>query len=289
VIFDHLAPVVNAAEAVALTGDVDHTMLLLRRLSLMDYGLLVLGLPDSRFPGISRLLPRMAAVDVQWSWTGSHGYDLFQSTRDFCILLQLHFQRETGRLLQGARILDYGCGYGRILRMLPYFTDINSCYGVDPWDRSIEICREDGVLGRIAQSDYLPETLPFAPEKFDLVYAYSVFTHTSQRATLAALRAIRSRISDRGLLVITVRPIEVAERDFWKERPTFDKSAFVDAYRSTGYAYFPTAFRVVDGDDVYGDAAIDPAWFASACPYFQLVTYDRGVDHDQTVLVFRPS
>lgn len=152
----------------------------------------------------------------------------------------------------------------------------------------MEICREDGVLGRLAQSTYLPVELPFPRENFDLVFSYSVFSHTSPRATVAALSALRHRMNPSGILVLTVRPIEFADQPLWQDRPTFDKAAFLASYADQGFAYFPYGQFITDGDDVYGDCVIDPNWFERACPFFRLVRYDRGVDHDQTILVFTP-
>ena len=112
--------------------------------------------------------------------------------------------RLTGRGLAGKSVLDFGCGYGRMLRLLPWFTD--RLYGCDPWEVSLQLCEQHRVWGQLARSEYLPEDLPFGEEKFDVVLAFSVFTHTSARALRTALAAIRRRIAPGGLLVATIRP-----------------------------------------------------------------------------------
>jgi 2-polyprenyl-3-methyl-5-hydroxy-6-metoxy-1,4-benzoquinol methylase len=106
-----------------------------------------------------------------------------------------------------AKVLDFVCGWGRLIRLLYKLTSVDNIYGVDPWDRSIEICTNDGVKGNLALSEYVPETLPF-DEQFDLIFAFSVFTHLSEKTTYKVLSTLRNYISKDGLLVITIRPRE---------------------------------------------------------------------------------
>ena len=48
---------------------------------------------------------------------------------------------------QNIKILYYGCGWGRMLRLLPYFTKIQNIYGVNRTPKSIELCQEYNVIG----------------------------------------------------------------------------------------------------------------------------------------------
>lgn len=79
--------------------------------------------------------------------------------------------------VDGVRILDWGCGPGRIIRHLPLFIG-NSCEltGTDYNERSIKWCRENlkGINFTINGSDAL---LPFPDNYFDIIYGLSVFTH----------------------------------------------------------------------------------------------------------------
>ncbi|MBK5111835.1 MAG: class I SAM-dependent methyltransferase, partial [Thermoleophilia bacterium] len=61
------------------------------------------------------------------------------------------------------------------------------------------------VPAKLARSEFLPEALPFE-EKFDLVFSFSVFTHISEAAHMASLRAIHDGLKPGGLFVVTVRP-----------------------------------------------------------------------------------
>jgi hypothetical protein len=64
----------------------------------------------------------MASDEVQQHWTGGSGLSLLRQTYNFVRSTAYNFARLTRRDLTNAMILDYGCGYGRILRMMSYFT-----------------------------------------------------------------------------------------------------------------------------------------------------------------------
>src|SRR5271165_2274493 len=176
----------------------------LRDLSLCDFGMLLITIPNPDFPRLSALLPRMAKEEVQLSWTGSAGVDLLKMTVDFVRSLSYNFPRLTGRPLEGAKVLDFGCGYGRITRLMYYFSNEDLVYGLDPWDKSIEICHADGLTKNFLQSDYLPATLPVPRADFDLIFAFSVFTHLSERATVTCLNTLADYVKPDGLIAITV-------------------------------------------------------------------------------------
>ncbi len=52
----------------------------------------------------------------------------------------------------------------------------------------LDVCRRSGVPATLARTDFVPERLPF-DEQFDLVFAFSVFTHISEAAHNGCLRA----------------------------------------------------------------------------------------------------
>jgi SAM-dependent methyltransferase len=170
---------------------------------LTDFSECLMSLPDPDYPALSRVLPRTPPESTQVGWVGSSGRLLLQDTLSFARIATARYERLSGNRLEGSRILDYGCGFGRLLRAMLYYSDPENLFGVDPWDQSIAACRDYNVLATVAQSDHLPRSLP-VPGPFDLVYAYSVFTHLSERAAICALNVMRSVIKDRGIALITV-------------------------------------------------------------------------------------
>ena len=278
--------IVLQAEQEAASGEVKRALRQLRKLCLHDFGDFLWQLPLVEFPALSQILPRMASEEIQNAWTGASGIQMLHGTLDFTRIMQLQYERICRRPMQQARILDYGCGYGRLARMMYWFSDPEDYFGVDPWERSIEICRDDGLLGSIKQSDYLPSALPVGQAQFDLIFSYSVFTHTSLRTTNAGLRVLRDYIHSNGLLVITVRPV-----DFWQvvnRIPVEERLAQTALHQRDGFAYVPDSFPVIEGEVAFGDTSMTAAWIERTHPYWRVEGYDRGIDRWQTILMLSP-
>lgn len=160
------------------------------------------------------------------------------TNQHLCPEVSENFASISGRSLSGKRILDFGCGYGRILRSMLYFSDPADLYGCDPWDRSrlIDLCKQDGLTVNLALSEYLPTHLPFTG-RFDLIYAFSVFTHLSLRATRQCLDTLHGCIGENGVLVITVRPVE-----YWAADPNAsqaEREQLVLEHNQNGFAFRP--------------------------------------------------
>lgn len=156
--------------------------------------------PD--YPKLSRLMPAMASDEVQRNWTGDCGPALLRLSVGFTRSMAYNYARFTGRGLEGATILDFGCGYGRLLRRMYALTAARNVYGVDPWSKSIELCYEAGLTENLFVSDYLPESLPIG----DIFRVHpSVRAGDSHRATNApsrheAGRPVADDRSARGVL-----------------------------------------------------------------------------------------
>lgn len=285
---EYVEEVVSTIEADPAVATRQQAIRGLRQLGLDDFGEVLLAMPDPRFPKLSRLLPAMADETTQRNWTGNCGLPLLKQTAVFVRTMSYSYSRLTGRALDSATVLDYGCGYGRIARLMYYFTDEHCVHGVDPWDESIRLCRECGLTTNFEVSDYLPVKLPVGEARFDLIYAFSVFTHLSQRATLTALNALRRYIKPQGILVITVRPIE-----YWGHDPHTDdaeRSALKRLHNEVGFAFKPHNRSAVDGDITYGDTSMTLEWLERNASDWSLALADRSLeDPFQRYLVLKPT
>ncbi|WP_102960710.1 class I SAM-dependent methyltransferase [Mangrovicella endophytica] len=269
-------------DEIAATSSVDEILGKLRALSLDDFGRLMFSLPDPALPKISAKLPAMAPETVQKSWTGASGHELLRQTLAFTKQLETNVVRHRRRPLQDLRVLDFGCGYGRFIRMLYYYTSPSRIWGLDAWDRSLATCYEANVLANLAQSDRVPTSLPVNDVKFDLGFAFSVFTHLSPSTAVSALAAIRKSIEVGGLFIATIRPVE-----FWpfidKNRGTTHSERLMAEHRDHGYAYLP--HNGPEGE-TYGDFSTTPAFFDR--PGWEVLGYDSTVmDEFQTSVILR--
>lgn len=259
----------------------------LRRLSLDDFSLVTLAAPLEAYPEISKTLPAMAAPDVQQSWTGSSGLPLLRQSVNFIRTVQQRSLEFTGASLSGKSILDYGCGYGRLLRLMLYYCDAEKLTGCDPWEKSINLCKKAGIACRLDVTDYLPERLPYNEASFDLIFSFSVFTHTSRRAAETALKALRPIIRPNGLLVLTIRPVE-----YWDHNKSIEaekKEQLIRAHNAEGFAFRPHNRGAIDGDITYGDTSMTFGALAALAKGWKIVAYDRLLDDPyQAIVVLEP-
>jgi ubiquinone/menaquinone biosynthesis C-methylase UbiE len=145
-----------------------------------------------------------------------------------------------------ARVLDFGCAAGRMLRFYPHREGTSERWGVDINAQHINWCQ----LHLSPPFSFVTTTtaphLPFEDGYFDLVYSGSVFTHISDRADAWFLE-LRRIVRKGGYLYITIhdkRTVEVLLTKY-KDHPLF--TDFVElvrgfcertGVRSQNYAYF---------------------------------------------------
>jgi len=157
------------------------------------------------YPNIRATLPRTPDVSIQARWNGWTGLKLLNESKAFYRRVRELCSAYSDRPLSDSRILDFGCGWGRLTRFFARDVAPGALFACDPVEEILDVCRETGVPAHVARCDFVPERLPFE-ERFDLVFAFSVFTHLSEAAHEASLRAIHASLAPGGLLVATIRP-----------------------------------------------------------------------------------
>jgi SAM-dependent methyltransferase len=159
------------------------------------------------YPHIRAVLPTMPEPALQEIWNGASGLALASQTTSFYTNLRSLYAKHGARPLSESSVLDFGCGWGRLTRYLLRDVARGRLYGCDPVEGILDICRANGVAANFATTEFLPERLPF-DEPFDLAFAYSVFTHLSEAAHEASLRALYESLQPGGILIATIRPPE---------------------------------------------------------------------------------
>jgi SAM-dependent methyltransferase len=110
---------------------------------------------------------------------------------------------ENGRAVeQLERMLDFGCGCGRVLRHWPGATGA-SLYGTDYNPRLIEWCRANLPFADFEVNRSGPP-LPLAKGGFDLIYGLSVLTHLGEPLQLSWMREFKRLLKPDGLLILTL-------------------------------------------------------------------------------------
>jgi 2-polyprenyl-3-methyl-5-hydroxy-6-metoxy-1,4-benzoquinol methylase len=113
-----------------------------------------------------------------------------------------------------ARILDIGCGTGRLLSALKLggFQDL---HGVDISDQAVEICRNKGLP--VQHIGSIQEIRPTAVgDRFDLVILSHVLEHIPKEGAIPTLRHIRQEVlSKDGNLVVIVPNAQSRTGCYW--------------------------------------------------------------------------
>jgi SAM-dependent methyltransferase len=157
------------------------------------------------YPNIRALLPGVPDPGLQEMWNGAAGAALASQGAAFYRRLCERFERHGAPALAEARVLDFGCGWGRLTRMLARDVPYERLFGCDPSGDILDTCRRLGVPAQFARSEFEPERLPF-DGPFDLAFAFSVFTHLSEPAHERCLRALHGALRPGAVLIVTVRP-----------------------------------------------------------------------------------
>ena len=122
---------------------------------------------DAGVPIPPRLLITQVAGEPDWRGFLKNGADNVASL--------FAFAREAGvDLASASRILDFGCGCGRVIRHLPQHTHA-ALYGVDYNRGLIRWCTRN-LSGEFTRNRLHPP-LDFPAGHFDAIYLLSVFTH----------------------------------------------------------------------------------------------------------------
>lgn len=268
--------VLRQADQHAADGkDIDDVLAVLRTLPLADFCSLHLSVPTA-YPNLARCLPKMPSDDIQKRWVGDFGHSLMIRTCSFARLLQVLYAEITGKSLRGKRILDYGSGWGRLLRIMNYYSPPELVYGLDVMEESLAACVESGILNRVEMCSRKPQKSPFGDTTFDLIYSFSIFTHLPTQVMRPVLSVMRDSLSADGLLVITFRSLEFWElrRKQWGDE-TVD--ALIAAHRKDGYAFHAFDFDHDISQD-YGDTTMSLEFFIAIAKEYGLEF--RKIDRD---------
>lgn len=258
---------------------------LFNKIPLDVFGYLYL-LDEEVYPNIKKFLPTMATKEVQLAWTGADDRTLLLQSLSFVKTVVNFYEKIGASDLQKVKFLDFGCGWGRLLRLFLKYIPESNLFGVDPWDQSLKQCAMHNVRGIFAQSDYLCRSLPFNDTKFDLVIAFSVFTHLSKRAMNEALCTIRSRVTDNAIFVVTVRPA-----NYWKvskrhDNKDIDVEEYLEKHNTEGFVFHPHNCPPIDGDITFGDTSMSLNYIKENWHGWEVVATDVSLLDSSQIIVF---
>ena len=144
----------------------------------------------------------------------------------------------------GAKILDFGCGCGRIIPWLRLLYPDAVFYGTDIDQEAIRWCQMNLSFPANFSCNHVAPPLPFEDHFFDVIIAISVFTHLPEDMQFRWLEELRRVTKPDGSLLISV--ISAASL---RDLPRFDARGFcyIDNCRTDGLPeFYKSAFQSGD-------------------------------------------
>lgn len=154
--------------------------------------------------GIAHLLPKMPEVSLQETFTGSSGDATLGEGFNAYRLFKKCYQTHIGPIGSCRAILDFGCGWGRIIRFFLKDIEPEKLSGVDHSEEAVRTCRETNKWCKFTLIGPHPPT-PLPPESFGLIYLYSVFSHLPEEMHWALLKEFHRLLVPGGMLIATTR------------------------------------------------------------------------------------
>lgn len=174
-------------------------------------------------------------------------------------------------------VLDFGCGCGRTL--IWFAGRPPRLYGTDIDGEAISWCRNNLDFAEFGVNNALPP-LEYPSERFDLIYAISVFTHLDEDYQFRWLNELTRVTRPEGIVLLTVHGYQA-----WKDLPHDD---VIDIEKE--------GFKFISSNVMKG---IFPEWYQNAyhkkeyvldqySKYFDILDYiPRGMNKHQDVVVLQ--
>jgi hypothetical protein len=210
-------------------------------------------------------IPDLPSDEVQLRFNGRAGRENLQQAFDFYkfILANIH---DCG--LDGQRVLDFGGGWGRVLRFFLREFPPESLFLVDCLTDAIECARSLNTTFNIIHNHVNP---PLALEKgtIGVCYAYSVFSHMPEKKGCEWLRHFADLLVPGGKLIITTRgpgQIDYMERLEQANIPYVlapylpRPAALRQQYEQGVFQFYPTGGGGELTSDLFGETWIPKSW-----------------------------
>lgn len=158
-----------------------------------------------RPPEVEAVCGKLPPSELQAQFTGLSAKETFRQALTYLDACRDAAQirgRPWGR--SSARVLDFGCGWGRITQLLGIYFNPSRIIACDVQPEAVELCRANGVRATYELLSPWPPSRQ-RDESVDFVFAYSVFSHLSEDNADAWAREFARILRPGGMAFLTTR------------------------------------------------------------------------------------
>lgn len=220
---------------------------------------------DIEFPGFPD-------PEIQTGMVGSSGETALREISPLYFFIHSYSKDAGINFTKDTKLLDFGCGYGRIFRFFMKDIAPGNLVGTDVDQGFVDICRNTFLGGSFDVNTPYPP-LQYADASFDIIFAFSIFSHLSEKAHLEWLQEFKRILKPGGLLFLTLR-----QKSFLMQCAHYSKldvsgyqkliaDAFgrnhdilLEQYEKGDYIYAPHGGGGVRTNDYYGDTVVPPLY-----------------------------
>ncbi|MEG3845441.1 class I SAM-dependent methyltransferase [Microcoleus sp. herbarium19] len=217
-------------------------------------------------------MPGFPPDNIQKNFVGSSGEGALKEAFKFYSEVKSYATKLGNSLTPDSQILDFGCGWGRFIRFFLKDVVPENIYGIDVDPEMVDICRQTVRYGNYSTVKPQPPA-GFADNTFDIIYAYSVFSHLSEAVHIQWVEELSKILKPGGFLIATThsrnfiefcRSLRGQTNDFgWHKALA---NSFIDTeqaladYDTGKFLYSPTGGGSVRDASFYGEAVISPSY-----------------------------
>jgi hypothetical protein len=223
---------------------------------------------------VHRHMPGAPANEAQIRFTGRSGVENLQQAFDFYRFCRPYFvERESAG--GSGRILDFGCGWGRIARFWLRDTPPSHLWCLDCMADAVELLHTTRMPAHIVKNDPAPPVAG-VPASFQLIYAFSVFSHLSEALARQWMEFFAQHLEPGGYLIFTTRGQRyLAGLRGLRVQPPQDEhqirmlaaapaqEELERCYASGKFVFFGTGGGGELAESFYGEALIPEAWLSA--------------------------
>lgn len=216
-------------------------------------------------------VPMFPSEEIQQQFVGaSYEHALYEAYL-FYSLVKTYAQNLGVPLNKERKILDFGCGWGRIIRF--FFKDVRhkNLLGIDVDPAMINLCNETLGRGRYKIAPPQPPVEFINDNSLDIIFAYSVFSHLSEETAENWIKEFSRILRPGGIFIATTQAryfLDFCQQ--FKEHPELiqtgwhktlsqafpDINRAISDYESGNFVHSPTGAGDVRNSSFYGETVI---------------------------------